>query len=87
MFEDFDFSMGDSATVGAEYNNGDFYVRSSGRVSVTPNSASSIATSTSFAPTGKAAAHSLSRARALSVGVSRGVGNGAGTSFAYIGLF
>jgi hypothetical protein len=87
MFEDFDFSMGDSANIGVEYSNGDFYVRSSGRVSATPNSVSSTAASVSFAPTGTAAAHSLSHARALSVGVSRGIGNGASSSFAYVGLF
>jgi hypothetical protein len=86
MFEDFDFS-GPDRSVAVEYGDGDFYVRSSGRLSVTPNSSLSRVSSMSIGPSTNTSAFGTSSTRVLSAAVSRGVGQGMGSSLAYAGIF
>jgi hypothetical protein len=88
MFEDFDFS-GSGQSVGSkvEYSNGDFYVRSSGQLLVTPGSVASSASAVSHGPIALSSTHTSSGVRSLTASVSRSVGQGMGASLSYVRLF
>jgi hypothetical protein len=88
MFEDFDFS-GPGHSVGSkvEYSDGDFYVSSSGRLSVTPDSVASIASAVSHGPMTISSAHTSSGVRSLTASVNRSMGHGMGASLSYVKLF
>jgi hypothetical protein len=86
MFEDFEFA-GPGQTAEVAFGDGDFYVRSSGRLSVTPNSSLSRVSSSAIGPSTKTAAFGTSSARILSASVSRGIGQGMGSSISYAGIF
>jgi hypothetical protein len=88
MFEDFDFS-GPGQSVGSkvEYSDGDFYVRSSGQLSVTPGSVASIASAVSHGPITVSSTNASSSVRVLTASVNRSVGQGMGASLSYVRLF